>query len=147
MPMEAYAPTALDYPTASICLARPIVIRTFALPQMSPILGHKDRDAWAPVFSRARGTLAATSGRAPHRFRYPASVAVPDEGLIDKARALHRRSHPQVRRGVGAVVGFLLLCVGIARLVLPGPGLLGIAAGNPAPAAAFSWAARALRRA
>ena len=33
MPLEAYAPTALDYPTASICLARPIVIRTFALPK------------------------------------------------------------------------------------------------------------------
>src|SRR3989475_12047453 len=147
MALASYAPTALDYPTASICLARPSVIRTFALPQMSPIIGHKDCDAWAPVFSRARGPLAATSGRAPHRFRYPASVAVPDEGLIDKARALHRRSHPQVRRVVVAVVGFLLLCVGIALLVLPGPGLLGIAAGNPAPAAAFSWAARALRRA
>jgi len=146
MPLEAYAPTALDYPTASICLARPIVIRTFALPQMSPILGHKDRDAWAPVFSRARGTLAATSGRAPHRFRYPASVAVPDEGLIDKARALHRRSHPQVRRVVVAVVGFLLLCVGIALLVLPGPGLLVIAAGIAVLALEFPWAERLAKR-
>src|SRR2546427_3436494 len=146
MALASYAPTALDYPTASICLARPIVIRTFALPQMSPILGHKDRDAWAPVFSRARGTLAATSGRAPHRFRYPASVAVPDEGLIDKARALHRRSHPQVRRVVVAVVGFLLLCVGIALLVLPGPGLLVIAAGIALPAARFSWGRRRSER-
>ena len=53
---------------------------------------------------------------------------MPDENLIDKARALHQRSHPQVRRVVVAVVGFLLLCVGIALLVLPGPGLLVIAA-------------------
>jgi len=61
-PLEADAPTALDYPTASICLARPSVIRTFALPQMSPIIGHKDCDAWAPVsaelVARSQRTLA-----------------------------------------------------------------------------------------
>src|SRR2546428_12102538 len=112
---------------------------------MSPIIGHKDCDAWAPVFSRARGTFAATSGRAPHRFRYPASVAVPDEGLIDKARALHRRSHPQVRRGGGAGGGFFLLCVGIALLVLPRPGPLVLAAGKAPPPPPFSWGPRGAR--
>jgi len=65
---------------------------------------------------------------------------VPDENLIDKARALHQRSHPQVRRVVVAVVGFLLLCVGIALLVLPGPGLLVIAAGIAVLALEFPWA-------
>jgi len=128
--------------------AWPVPLSLGPLPyrKMSPIIGHKDCDAWAPVFSRARGTFAATSGRAPHRFRYPASVAVPDEGLIDKARALHRRSHPQVRRVVVAVVGFLLLCVGIALLVLPGPGLLVIAAGIAVLALEFPWAERLAKR-
>ena len=80
------------------------------------------------------------------RVSYPAPVAVPDESLIDKARALHQRSHPQVRRVVVAVVGFLLLCVGIALLVLPGPGLLVIAAGIAVLALEFPWAERLAKR-
>ena len=71
---------------------------------------------------------------------------MPGENLIDKARALHQRSHPQVRRVVVAVVGFLLLCVGIALLVLPGPGLLVIAAGIAVLALEFPWAERLAKR-
>ena len=71
---------------------------------------------------------------------------MPEESLIDKARALHQRSHPQVRRVVVAVVGFLLLGVGIALLVLPGPGLLVIAAGIAVLALEFPWAERLAKR-
>lgn len=71
---------------------------------------------------------------------------MPDESLIDKARALHQRSHPQVRRVVVAVVGFLLLGVGVALLVLPGPGLVVIAAGIAVLALEFPWAERLAKR-
>ena len=71
---------------------------------------------------------------------------MPDESLIDKARALHQRTHPQVRRVVVAVVGFLLLSVGAALLVLPGPGLLVIAAGIAVLALEFPWAERLAKR-
>ena len=79
-------------------------------------------------------------------LRYPASRAMPDESLIDKARTLHQRTHPQVRRVVVAVVGFLLLSVGAALLVLPGPGLLVIAAGIAVLALEFPWAERLAKR-
>jgi len=71
---------------------------------------------------------------------------MPDESLLDKARALHQRSHPGVRRVVVAVVGFLLLSVGVALLVLPGPGLLVIAAGIAVLALEFPWAERLAQR-
>ncbi len=71
---------------------------------------------------------------------------MPDESLIDKARTLHQRTHPQVRRVVVAVVGFLLLSVGAALLVLPGPGLLVIAAGIAVLALEFPWAERLAKR-
>jgi len=54
MPLEAYAPTALDYPTASICLARPIVIRTFALLQNEP-------DHWAQGLRRLGASFQPSS--------------------------------------------------------------------------------------
>ncbi len=45
-----------------------------------------------------------------------------------------------------AVVGFLLLAVGAALLVLPGPGLLVIAAGIAVLALEFPWAERLAKR-
>ena len=45
-----------------------------------------------------------------------------------------------------AVVGFLLLSVGAALLVLPGPGLLVIAAGIAVLALEFPWAERLAKR-
>ena len=47
---------------------------------------------------------------------------------------------------VVAVVGFLLLSVGAALLVLPGPGLLVIAAGIAVLALEFPWAERLAKR-
>ena len=67
MPTEAYAPTALDYPTASIGLAPPSVIRNFAQPDELAVVGYEDSSrrvsSWAsrgfpcPPLRRAFGTL------------------------------------------------------------------------------------------
>src|SRR5438094_9873894 len=77
-------------------------------------------------------------------------MAIPDpgsdRGWIDKAHALHKRQHPVVRRVVVAIVGGVLLLVGIALLVLPGPGLLVIAAGVAVLSLEFAWAQRLLSR-
>jgi uncharacterized protein (TIGR02611 family) len=73
-------------------------------------------------------------------------MAAPDDSLIAKARALHQRSHPVLRRVVVAVIGFTLLGVGVALLVLPGPGLLVIAAGIAVLALEFPWAERLAKR-
>lgn len=48
---------------------------------------------------------------------------------------------------VVAVVGFVLLGVGAALLVLPGPGLLVIAAGIAVLSLEFEWAGRLVDRA
>ena len=74
-------------------------------------------------------------------------MASPDESLIARARALHHRSHPVLRRVLVAVIGFTLLAIGIALLVLPGPGLLVIAAGIAVLALEFPWAERLAKRA
>jgi hypothetical protein len=47
-------------------------------------------------------------------------------------------------RVIKVVAGFGLLLAGTAMLVLPGPGLLTIAAGLAVLAAEFTWARRAL---
>ena len=47
---------------------------------------------------------------------------------------------------ITAVVGFTLLAVGIAMLVLPGPGLVVIGLGLLVLSAEFVWAKRALDR-
>ena len=73
-------------------------------------------------------------------------MATSDKDLIARARELHQRTHPRVRRVVVAVVGFLLLAVGAALLVLPGPGLLVIAAGIAVLALEFPWAERLAKR-
>lgn len=52
-----------------------------------------------------------------------------------------------LRRVVVAVVGFVLLGVGVLLLVLPGPGLLLIAAGVAVLSLEFEWAGRLVERA
>jgi uncharacterized protein (TIGR02611 family) len=74
-------------------------------------------------------------------------MAAPHEEFIAKARDLHQRSHPVVRRVVVAVIGFLLLAIGVALLVLPGPGILVIAVGIAVLALEFPWAERLAKRA
>ncbi len=73
-------------------------------------------------------------------------MAEPERTWIDKAHDLHRRQHPVVRRVGVAVVGGILLLVGAALLVLPGPGLLVIAAGIAVLSLEFPWARRVLDR-
>ena len=56
----------------------------------------------------------------------------------------HQSRHAWKRWGIlGA--GWILLILGIAALVLPGPGLLGVAAGLALLASQYSWAKRLLR--
>jgi len=73
-------------------------------------------------------------------------VALPERGWIDKAHALHKRQHPVVRRVVVAIVGGVLLLVGIALLVLPGPGVVVILAGIAVLSLEFEWAERLVTR-
>jgi len=73
-------------------------------------------------------------------------VALPERGWIDKAHALHKRQHPVVRRVVVAIVGGMLLLVGIALLVLPGPGVVVILAGIAVLSLEFEWAERLVTR-
>ena len=51
-----------------------------------------------------------------------------------------------VRRGVVTVVGVAVVALGVALLVLPGPGFLVIAAGFAVLATEYEWARRALDR-
>ena len=59
---------------------------------------------------------------------------------------MSRVRHTALRAGAGArrvtvtIVGTLLLCVGIVLLVIPGPGLLLIAAGLAVLATEYAWA-------
>ena len=73
-------------------------------------------------------------------------MALPERGWIDKAHALHKRQHPVVRRVVVAIVGGVLLLVGIALLVLPGPGVVVILAGIAVLSLEFEWAERLVTR-
>ena len=59
---------------------------------------------------------------------------------------LRRRIVANARRLVVAVVGASLALVGIAMIVLPGPGVLVVAVGLAVLATEFAWAARALHR-
>ena len=52
-----------------------------------------------------------------------------------------------VRRAVVAVVGSTVLLIGLALLVLPGPGVLTVVAGLAILAAEFAWARALLNRA
>ncbi len=51
------------------------------------------------------------------------------------------------RRMAVTAVGVVLLLAGVAMLLLPGPGLLGIAAGLAVLGTEYAWARRALRQA
>lgn len=53
----------------------------------------------------------------------------------------------ETRRIVVTVVGVTLVVVGLALLVLPGPGILVIVAGFAVLATEYAWARRALREA
>jgi len=53
----------------------------------------------------------------------------------------------RVKKVIVALVGGTVVLVGIALLVLPGPGLLIVAAGIAILATEFLWARRALRNA
>jgi len=47
----------------------------------------------------------------------------------NRAYELHKRQHPVLRKVVVAVIGFILIAIGTALLVLPGPGIVVILAG------------------
>jgi uncharacterized protein (TIGR02611 family) len=53
----------------------------------------------------------------------------------------------QIRRVIIFVVGMTVLLIGVALLVLPGPGLLVLAGGLAILAVEFKWARRWLRKA
>lgn len=53
----------------------------------------------------------------------------------------------QVRRVAVTILGVALLVVGVAMMVLPGPGILGIVAGLAVLASEYTWARRLLTRA
>jgi uncharacterized protein (TIGR02611 family) len=67
-------------------------------------------------------------------------MAVPEPNWKDKAYAFHQRQHPVLRKVVVAVIGFVLIAVGTALLVLPGPGILVILAGIAVLSLEFPWA-------
>ena len=52
-----------------------------------------------------------------------------------------------VKRVVVTIVGLALLGVGIALMILPGPGILGIVAGLAVLATEYAWARRLLKKA
>ena len=58
----------------------------------------------------------------------------------DRAYALHQRQHPVLRKVVVAVTGFILIAIGTALLVLPGPGIVVILAGIAVLSLEFPWA-------
>jgi len=51
-----------------------------------------------------------------------------------------RRSLKQARKGIVAVIGFLLLLVGAAMIILPGPAFIVIPAGLMVLGTEFVWA-------
>lgn len=63
-----------------------------------------------------------------------------------RARRVRHLERSRIYRTVFAASGFTVLSVGIALLVLPGPGLLVIAVGLAMLALEFAWAERMLER-
>jgi len=74
----------------------------------------------------------------------PATVRSDSRGR--RARAAYQRLPPLVRRPLVAAAGAALLVAGLVLLVLPGPGLLVLAAGLAVLAVEFHWARRLLAR-
>ena len=64
----------------------------------------------------------------------------PQPSWKDRAYDLHKRQHPVLRKVVVAVIGFTLIAIGTALLVLPGPGILVILAGIAVLSLEFPWA-------
>jgi uncharacterized protein (TIGR02611 family) len=60
-------------------------------------------------------------------------------------RERHRRRNRFIRLAV-AIAGFLVVCIGIVLIPLPGPGLLVVAVGLFILALEFAWAERLLER-
>jgi uncharacterized protein (TIGR02611 family) len=69
-----------------------------------------------------------------------AAMATPQPNWKDRAYDLHKRQHPVLRKVIVAVIGFVLIAIGAALLVLPGPGILVILAGIAVLSLEFPWA-------
>jgi uncharacterized protein (TIGR02611 family) len=67
-------------------------------------------------------------------------MATPQPNWKDRALDLHKRQHPVLRKVVVAVIGFVLIAIGTALLVLPGPGIVVILAGIAVLSLEFPWA-------
>jgi len=65
---------------------------------------------------------------------------------VRSIREAWQRLPRQVRQGGVAVVGVVLIAVGAALLLLPGPGLLVIALGLGVLATEFAWPRRLLQQ-
>jgi len=68
------------------------------------------------------------------------AIPNPQPSWKDRAYDLHKRQHPVLRKVVVAVIGFVLIAIGAALLVLPGPGILVILAGIAVLSLEFPWA-------
>ncbi|WP_219815385.1 PGPGW domain-containing protein [Arthrobacter sp. B0490] len=66
-------------------------------------------------------------------------------GAARGARSAGRSRPRGARRILGLVVGWLLVLIGLAALVLPGPGLLALVAGLAVLAQQYEWARRWLK--
>ena len=69
------------------------------------------------------------------------SDAAPDHGERDMEEAIRR-----IKRIFTAIIGFTLLLIGLAMIVLPGPAILVIPLGLAVLATEFVWARRLLRK-
>ena len=74
----------------------------------------------------------------------PPEAGAPASDWRSGVRATYRRVPPLVRQVVIAALGAAVLLAGAVMLVLPGPGLLTIAAGLAILALEFPWARRTL---
>jgi uncharacterized protein (TIGR02611 family) len=72
----------------------------------------------------------------------------PSNPIIERIRARRERhlARGRLYRLVFAIAGFTVLAVGLAMLVLPGPGLVVIVIGLTLLALEFAWAERMLER-
>ena len=97
-----------------------------------------------PCLQRARAPQVT-----PLQGFSPRAVILGDTEIMDSSQARADQPQNQSRQAwkrwgiLGA--GWILLILGIAALVLPGPGLLGVAAGLALLASQYSWAKRLLR--
>ncbi len=68
---------------------------------------------------------------------------IKDNGTVKRAGAM---SLPAIRRIVVTVIGFSVLCVGVAMIVLPGPAVVVIPLGLAILASEYAWARNLLQR-